>query len=403
VELDLTLAASQDTGQGGTAAVLVARHVERRASVVGQLRWDSGHYANGSLPASSDRALLRGDLSGSIALAPRLTLLGEIAGERRRDLGRAARGLVRLDLALPRGFSTAASVSRTVQDLTPPSTQVFFSVSMLLPYRTIVEAQAGSGSGGSAGFGQLSATRSLPQGPGIGYRLAARAGDGALAEAELKGQNRYAYGEVLHDELDPFGARRPYTSAQLASSVVLLDGHLYPSRPVEGSYALVRTEGAAGVQVFLQGQDQGRTDSRGDLLVTGLQPYLGNRIAIRDSDLPLDFRVDEVERVVAPRQRGGSVERFRVSRQISVTGRLALVVDGVAIAPEWGEVAVEVPGRRAVSPVGQGGLFWLEAIPPGTHDALLRWEGRLCRFAFEVEKDAAGTVDLGEVRCAQLL
>jgi outer membrane usher protein len=232
----------------------------------------------------------------------------------------------------------------------------------------------------------------------------ARGGDGALAEGELRAQNRWARGEVIHTEADPWtGARTDYTSAQVSSGLVLLDGHLFVTRPVEGAYALVRLEDAPGVQVLMQGQDMGRTTARGDLLVTGLQPNLGNRISIRDSDLPLDFRVDEVERVIAPRQHGGSVERFRISRQLAVTGRLRLDVDGTDVPPEWGEVAVELPGRRTASPIGHDGVFWLEAIPTGTHEALIRWEGRLCRFAFEVPEPAAGTVDLGVVRCSQML
>ncbi len=406
-EVEGAAAGSVDRGEGGAAASLAWRRTGRRGGLYGQARWDSPRYANGSLAAATDRALLRGTLSGSVVLTRRLSLLGEVAGERRRDGGDAARVLGRLYFTLPKGFYTAVSVSRTLSASAPDRTDVLLTLSIPLAGRATAELQGASaaGSDGSrTGSAQATVTKGLPPGPGVGYRFAARAGDGAIAEANVQGQNRYGRAEVLHQQVDPWtGARTSYSSAQLASGLVLIDGRVLPTRPVDGAYALVRLEDAPGVSVFLQGQDMGRTGSGGDLLVTGLQPYLGNRISIRDSDLPLDFRVDEVERVVAPSQRGGSVERFRVARQLSVAGRILLEVDGRGLPPEWGEVAVEVPGRRAVSPIGHGGVFWLEGIPPGAHDALVRWEGRLCRFTFEVAPDAAGTVDLGVRRCADLL
>ena len=80
-----------------------------------------------------------------------------------------------------------------------------------------------------------------------------------------------------------------------------------------------------------------------------------------------------------------------------------LDLDGHEVPPEWGEVAVEVPGRRAVSPIGTGAPSGSRSSTPGAHDALVRWEGKLCRFTFEVPPAAAGTLDLGDVRCVQLL
>jgi outer membrane usher protein len=403
-ELELTVAGSVAGADTGAASALTARRRLPRGALVAQLRWDSGRYANGSLSPDADRALSRAVLTGSFALTSRLSLVAEVSGERRRDTGRGGDGVLRLVYTLPRGFFASASVTRTLSSVAPDTTAVLVSLSMLLPGRTTAEVQGGTGSRGAAEFGQASLTRDLPVGPGYGYRLVARGGDGAVAEAELRAQNRFAYFDALHQQVDPFtGRSTAYSSAQVASGLVFIDGQLLPTRPIQGAYALVKLDDAPGVRVLLQGQDMGRTDRGGDVLVTGLQPNLGNRISIRDSDLPLDFRVDEVERVIAPRARGGTVERFRVARQLAVSGKLVLDVDGQDVPPEWGEVAVELPGRRAASPVGHEGLFWLEMIPPGTHDALIRWEGRLCRVTFEVPRDAAGVVDLGKVRCTQLL
>lgn len=403
-ELEATAAASVDAGEPGAAVTIAARRLGRRASLVGQLRWDSGRYANGSLDAGTDRALVRGLVSGTLGLTDRLSLIGELAAERRRDLGHDGRAVARLTLGLPRGFLASLSVSRSYSDVAPPATEVLASIAMVLRGGTVAEVQGGTGSGGASEFSQVSVTRSAPAGPGLGYRVAARGGDGSLLDAEARGQTGFGRAEVIHSETDPWNAARTrYTWGQVSSGIVLLDGRLFATQPVEGAYALVRVEDAPGVEVYLQGQDMGRTDRHGDLLVTGLQPYQGNRISIRDSDLPLDFRVDEVERTIAPRERGGSIERFRVARELSVTGRLVLDLDGKEVPPEFGELSVELPGRRAVSPIGHGGAFWLEGITEGAHDALVKWEGNLCRFVFDVPKDAAGVLDLGTVRCVQML
>jgi outer membrane usher protein len=401
-ELEATAAASVDDGEPGSAALLAWRRTGRRGGIVAQLRWDSGRYANGSLPAELDRSVLRGTLTGSVPLARRVSLLGELAGERRRDTDDAARTLARVIYTLPGGFHSGLSASRTFRANAPDSTELLVTLSLPVAGGARAEVQGTTDTSGNDS-GQLSVTRSMRPGPDIGYRLVGRGGDGALAEAAVQAQARVARAEVDHLEIDPWtGARTSYTSAQLSSGLVLLDGRVFATRPVDGSYALVRVEGAPGVRVLLEGQDAGRTDGDGELLVTGLQPYLGNRLSIRDSDVPLDFRVDEVERVVAPRNHGGTVERFRIARQRAVTGRMLLVIDGWETAPEWGEVAVELAGKRAVSPIGSGGAFWLEGIPPGAHDGLIRWEGRLCRFSFEVGEEA-GTVDLGKVRCVHML
>lgn len=401
-ELEGNVAASRDGGAAGTAAALAWRHSARRTGIVLQLRWDSGRYANAGLPARLDRNVRSAAITGTAALAPHLSVLGEAFAGEARDAGTAWGFTGRAVWSFPRGAYAALSVGRAARAGLPVATEVMVTLSAPFPGRATAELQGASRSDGTR-YGQLAINRSLPPGPGVGYRVAARSGDGAFGSAEVEAQNGLGRAELRHQELDPWsGARAPYSFAQVSSGLVLIDGRAFVSRPVEGGFALVDLNGAPGVRVMSEGNVVGRTDRNGELLVTGLVPYQGNRIGIRDEDVPLDYRVDEVERVVAPRERGGAVERFRVARIAAVTGRLSLEIDGRAVSPDWGEVAVELPGRRAVSPVGEGGLFWLEAIPVGTHAALLRWEGRVCRFTFEVPV-RVGIVDLGTVRCAQML
>ncbi len=136
-EIEATGAASLDGGDAGAAAYLTLRRVGRRGALVGQLRWDTGRYANASLASEADRALLRGVLTGSWALSARLTVLGELAGERRRDLGHDGRGVVRVTYALPPGWyvsaSLAAHASRTSRRRRPRSSSRSRSRSRVAP------------------------------------------------------------------------------------------------------------------------------------------------------------------------------------------------------------------------------------------------------------------------------
>jgi outer membrane usher protein len=399
-EIEAAAAASRDGGESGAALFAAWRKTGRAVSAVAQLRWDSGRFANASMPASVDRPVLRASVAGALPVTRRLSLLGELAGERRRDTEDTARGTLRLTWSSSSGVHAGVSASRSLESTGPGAFSLLVTMSIPMAGRATASVQGAAGT--RSGYAQVGLGRSLRNGPGVGYRLAARGGDGAFASGELQAQNGWGRVDLEHQEIDPAtGARSSYSAAQVASGLVLIDGRVFPTRPVEGSYALVDV-GAPGVRVALQGQEVGRTGSRGEVLVTGLTPYLANRLSIRDSDLPLDYRVDEVDRIVAPRPHGGTVERFRIAQLRAVAGTIVLDLAGRDVPPEWGEIAVELAGRREVSPIGSGGTFWLDGIPAGIHQALVRWEGRLCRFSFEVGAEA-GVIDLGKVRCDQML
>jgi outer membrane usher protein len=399
------VAASRAGGNGAAAYVTWRARPFRRASFVTQLRLMSDRYATTSLSPGADRALLRGSLGVVVSPAPGVTLNGEVTGVRQRDAANGIRAAVRGTWAVAAGRQLGLSASLARQAGASAAWEIFATFSMQLPYAHSLDLGARTGGTGESGW--LTAARSLGVGPGVGYRVEARTGDGELAALDLRGQTTLGWAAFSERWIDPLtGASARHEALEAATGVVLIDGELHVTRPVEGSYALIVLDGAADVHVSLDGQQVGTTNSSGRLFIPGLLPYYGNRITIRDSDLPLDFKVNEVERYVAPRFRGGTVEHFDVGPTRVVVGRVVLALDDKKeardVAPEWGEIAVELPTGRVVSPIGEGGAFWLEGLAAGRQEALVRWSGRLCRFTLDVAAKP-GIVDVGVLRCVQML
>jgi outer membrane usher protein len=143
--------------------------------------------------------------------------------------------------------------------------------------------------------------------------------------------------------------------------------------------------------------DVGTTDSRGDLLIPNMLPYYGNRLSIRDADVPIDYEIGKVEQLVASPYRGGALVQFDVHRIQSVTGVVEVPGKGT---PAYGELQIESSGKNLGSPVGGDGRFYLEGVPAGRHLARVEFKDGACNFNLVVPTDSAQTVDVGTVRCA---
>jgi outer membrane usher protein len=155
-----------------------------------------------------------------------------------------------------------------------------------------------------------------------------------------------------------------------------------------------------GVRVNLENQEIGRTDRRGRLLVPDLLPYQANRLSITPSDIPLDYDLGALERVVAPTRRGAAHVRFAVEKVRSLTGTLTVDLPTGTVTPAYGELTVAgVEG--GVSPVGSDGRFYLEKVPPGRHRATVVHGGGVCEVSLEVPNRTDLLLDLGALRCDQ--
>jgi outer membrane usher protein len=392
-ELEAAGAASDDEGELGGAGLLAFRFATRHASVGADLAVRSRRYATSTLRAGDDRALWRLGASATFPVHRVVGLTFEASAARARDAGTGGRLEARTTLPLG---------ARVWLALSAAATRTGTGTDELSGLVQLVAAPAGGGTLDAAVrtrpgevHGSAGAQRPLPPGAGVGWRVRGdTAGDGTVS-ALLQAQPSFGRYEASYDRA--FGVDAGSLSA--AGALVLVNGRLFATRPVDQSFALVQVPGVAGVRVRLEHQAAGRTDASGDLLVPGLLPYYGNRLSIADADVPVAFRVGKVERLVAAPQRGAALVRFDVERLRAYTGSLRLSGPGGERSPSYGTFEVDTPRGTRTSPVGDDGTFWLEDVPAGRHAARVYFEGEACELTLDAIDAGATLVNLGMVRC----
>ncbi len=392
-QVDAAVAASEDGTERGAAALAAWTYGSRRLTLGADATFRTRGYATSTLRAADDRALWRA--SGRVTVPVRwASLTLQWSGARQRDAGTTQRVEARTSVSVgPRAWLVLSAAADREGAARPHGT-FLATVVVAGADRTTADAGVRAGRSGEGG-GSVGAQRSLPAGAGAGWRVRGEsAGEGtvsALAQVQ-SGFGRY---EMGWDE--SYGSGAGWASA--AGGIVLVGERLFATRPVEQSFALVRVPGVPGVRVRLEQQEMGRTDAGGDLLVPGLLPYYGNRLSIADADVPADFRVGKVFRTVAPPPRGAALVRFDVDRLRAVEGRVRLAGPAGGTIPAWGTLEVDTPRGARRSPIAEGGEFWLEDVPPGTHAARVYFRGEVCEFALSVPESGPGVVDLGTLGC----
>ncbi|NJC04377.1 outer membrane usher protein [Sphingomonas kaistensis] len=183
------------------------------------------------------------------------------------------------------------------------------------------------GSRGSAAFsaerGQFTTSfqHSAPSDGGLNYGAAATRGRGGDRF------NGYLIARGAAGDLELQAARSPHGVDLRASGhggLVFIRNRLIRTAQIENGLAVVDVAGDRAVQVFREGRPVAvRAGAGRTVVLTGLQPYAPNRIAIRTDDLPLDVELDEDEQAAVPGFRQAAMVRFgRVSQSAPVTIRL---------------------------------------------------------------------------------
>jgi outer membrane usher protein len=163
--------------------------------------------------------------------------------------------------------------------------------------------------------------------------------------------------------------------AGATGGLVFADGHLFATRRVEQSLALVEVKDVDGIGVGLGSTMLTKTDEQGLALLPNLGAYSPNQIRLNPQDLPISTDIDTIEKIVVPRLRSAVKIEFPVR-----AGRAALVrvlLDDGEPAPPG--ATVRVAGNAEEFLVARRGEVYVSGLQPRS-DLELQWNGQRCAF-----------------------
>jgi outer membrane usher protein len=388
-QLDLAAAGSANAGNWGAAGSVGYVVVLRPAAFGFSVRGMTPRYATASVDAFTDRPLLDASAFASFTIKS-VTLSIDYGASRMRDTGVTDFLQARADLRLTSRSTFFLSASRSRSAGQDYSFETSASLIYSFDEMTVVNSSATSHDGVASAA--ASAQRGLPQGEGVAYQVQGESGANEHVSAQLQANAPFGHYEASFQR---FGADNA-ASVTAAGSIVVLGDRLFLARPVQDGFAVLRVPGLPGVRGYLNNVEIGATDSRGDLFVPNLLPYYGNRLSIRDADVPMEYEVGKVERLVASPYRGGALIEFDVHRIQSVTGILEIEGGGT---PAFGELALATKGKSLQSPIAADGRFWLDGVPTGTHELAVEFRGGSCRARIDVKESAGALLDVGRLHC----
>jgi outer membrane usher protein len=388
------VAASRDHGEAGAAGSLSYRYIGRPLSFGLLARRQSDRYATASLAASDDRSTL--DLNGfaGVQISGQLGLTAQYVVARWRDAPRTRRASLTASLTTRRAGAVFLSVGRSTIG-NGSGNDAFVGYSYAFAGSSIASVSYSRQQG--VGATNVSVQRALPVGEGIGYQVSASSSGGTgLGMGLFQYQGPFGRYDLEVDHTAGVDTK----TLSVTGGAVLIGGEVLPTRSVGDSFALVRVPDIAGVTTLANNQPIGRTDAAGDVLVPNLLPYYGNRLGIKDTDIPLEYQVDATEKTIAPPYRGGALVTFPVERIQSIRGRLLVQTRSRELVPAFGQLRVDVTGGSETSPLGGRGEFEFENLTPGSYHAVAEFKEGRCSLTLRVPRSTEQIVEVGLVTCS---
>lgn len=296
-----------------------------------------------------------------------------------------------LNLSFTQDFGHFALFASAARDFeVRGSTAIFGGLS--IPLGGGVSATAGATRSGGRTSSYVEMSRQGAQVPGaFGWEIRGSEGERREAQAIL----RYS-GNIARFEAAALYADKTFSgSVMMEGALSIVGGEIHATHRLDEAFALVEV-GAPDVTVLRENRKAGVTGKHGKLLVTGLAPFIANRIAIDPSGLPVDARVEETETTTTPFSRVPSRVDFGVE-----TGRgsaLATLIDPQGAPLELGS-AVKLEGRDQEFVVGYDGETYLDDL--GSENLLIVTmpDGAICRARVSFKAKAGEQVRIGPIPC----
>ena len=397
--LQLGSAWSQDATTGTGRAWLLALERQGRTHGMG-LRWNVSDVAFRELgmtatdrPYRSEASMhYRWSVGEGQSLGLQMARLQPAVGEPTSTFSAAwaqpvaQRGTLLINATRLTGSSSGHSLNVSlIFPLAPPSAKA--------STRDLVTAQWNESRGRHEGYAGW--TRPVGDETGVGWRaLAGRRSQQEFVEGGMT---------VQRDTLDlgvEMSAQPQSRAGRLTAmgSLVVLEGHAFASRKLQGSYALVEVRGYPDVGVLVHGSPKTRTNENGLALVSGLLPFQGNAIRLDPNDVPLSAELDSIEQTAVPAWRGATSVRFPVRTWRAAV--LRFVLDDGQPVPAGAKVELEGDDKAFFT--ARRGEAFVSGL--ARHNRLrLRWSEGACEVTVELPAGPPNDLPrLGPFACSRL-
>jgi outer membrane usher protein len=210
-----------------------------------------------------------------------------------------------------------------------------------------------------------------------------------------------SYGEFSGAAQDSAG--HTLLSLEGAGGLVFMDGVFEPSRRIYDSFALVSTDGIAGIPVLNENRVIGNTDGSGHLLIPDLNSYQHNQLEIDSLVLPADANVPVSRIDAVPRGQSGVLAHFVVQRYTAAT---VILIDGAGRPLPSGTLLHHAESGQDFV-VGYDGQAFIENLQAHNHLRARNADphrGVDCgaSFDYQAPRDDNNLPTIGPLRCRSL-
>ncbi|WP_427913849.1 fimbria/pilus outer membrane usher protein [Ramlibacter sp. MMS24-I3-19] len=253
---------------------------------------------------------------------------------------------------------------------------------------------------GSTRTSSVEVGRQTPQDEGVGYRA-------LLSDISQPGRDSQAAALVSTLNLRPAtleltttsenGGGGTYGELALTGAMVAVDSHIGLSRQVNDSFLLARLGvPQPGVQILLNNQVQGTTDTDGQLFIPNVAAFDRQDLSVNDKQVPITYQLGRRSIVVAPQYRSGAIVDFGMRKQRGLAGK-AWNVRGGRRSPLGGQAwTMRGPSGAFTIESSSTGDFYVEDAAPGTYTGHVTTAGQDLSCKLRVPVSSEPVVELSE-------
>ncbi|MGJ8668642.1 MAG: fimbria/pilus outer membrane usher protein, partial [Oceanococcus sp.] len=261
-----------------------------------------------------------------------------------------------------------------------------YSLGLSIPFGRSVYTYLDTQRNGQFNATSASVLKNIPlEGTGGGWRIRDTRGEIESQAVSAGYRSRIGTLELAWEQLE----NTKMTRLQLRGAAMGIGTKLGLSNQVQDSFAMIESNRPA-LQVLRENRPVGATSFTGKLILPNLNAYQANRLKVDETQLPINFKLDENAKVVIPALKSGVYVKFKVSDTRSASVQFLRA----AGTPVPLGATVKLEGRDAIDVVGYDGIAYFENLAP-MNMAIVRWPGYICKaqFAFKPGTDRIQTIN----------